>query len=36
MASKDEFNRPYDHWSQGKSKTKNIVGTDKKTPPKKK
>lgn len=35
MAAKDEFGRPADHWSQGKSKTKDIVGTDKKNAPKK-
>lgn len=27
---KDEFDRPVDHWSQGKDRVKDLVGTDKK------
>lgn len=31
---KDEYDRPVDHWSQGKDKVRDIVNTDKGKPKK--
>lgn len=30
MPTKDEYDRPVDHWSQGRDKVKDVVNTDRK------